>query len=252
MNIETPNNETPEDLPELIDQPLPGTVNVPKNLHTVIKQQDLEELEKSSTTDKLTSLLNRHGFEKEITRIRNEIKYNRNEKEEKKEFALLLVDIDKFKSFNDTYGHDIGDLVLKCSADFFQKRFRINDIVSRWGGEEFVILLQDIEINKFFERLPVDEETKEHTLNFKLKITETDINGKKKYCIYTDDNVNMPLSPNEKVVVDQTISFSGGLVSFNPTEDDVEQKLKTADEHLYKAKEAGRNQIKFDSEQMVA
>lgn len=94
-----------------------------------------QELERISETDDLTGLFNRRYFEQ---RFQEEIiRYRRTGLA----FALIAVDIDLFKSINDTYGHDCGDVVLKTVSEDIRKSVRTYDIVVRWGGDEFFVLL---------------------------------------------------------------------------------------------------------------
>jgi diguanylate cyclase (GGDEF)-like protein len=102
----------------------------------VTEQKELERtLEKLSRTDPLTGLLNRRSFEeisaKEYSRFARH----------GDEYSLLMLDVDHFKSVNDNYGHNIGDLVLKMLADNCVANLRTHDVVARWGGEEFCVLL---------------------------------------------------------------------------------------------------------------
>ena len=94
-----------------------------------------QELQRVAYSDFLTGLLNRRAMyqrlEQEISRARRE----------GLKFCLILADIDNFKSVNDTYGHDAGDRVLKAIAGIFGLHMRPEDSVSRWGGEEFLILI---------------------------------------------------------------------------------------------------------------
>ncbi len=94
-----------------------------------------QELERLATTDSLTGLINRghfeHLYDREIKRARRH----------KTPTALLIFDIDFFKVVNDTYGHDIGDAILRRLAQVVQENLRTDDIFARWGGEEFVVLL---------------------------------------------------------------------------------------------------------------
>jgi len=94
-----------------------------------------EQLVTLSTTDPLTTAYNRryilHILESEISRA---VRYFA-------VFSLIMFDIDHFKNVNDTYGHDAGDEVLKSIVLMMQKRIRKNDVLARWGGEEFMILL---------------------------------------------------------------------------------------------------------------
>jgi diguanylate cyclase (GGDEF)-like protein len=95
------------------------------------------ELEKRASYDELTGIYNRRKFN-EISNY----EFNRFQRSGHS-FALILFDIDKFKSVNDTYGHDIGDVVLKDIAKLVSSQLRDIDMFARWGGEEFVILIQD-------------------------------------------------------------------------------------------------------------
>jgi len=94
-----------------------------------------QQLDLTSRTDSLTGLYNRRHMEE---RIQEE--YEQYQRTGSK-FALIMADIDFFKKVNDMYGHDVGDCVLKSVAEYLRKSVRAYDIVSRWGGEEFLLLL---------------------------------------------------------------------------------------------------------------
>ncbi|MEF9476011.1 MAG: sensor domain-containing diguanylate cyclase [Candidatus Mariimomonas ferrooxydans] len=105
---------------------------------TVIEKSMLyEEIVQLSKTDGLTGLKNHRTFQEDLE---NEIKRARRLN---KNFALLLIDIDYFKGLNDTYGHQEGDIVLKELSGIFFKNVRNIDSVSRYGGEEFTIILPE-------------------------------------------------------------------------------------------------------------
>lgn len=103
-------------------------------LFFVIKQR--KEFQLKSQTDFLTGALNRHGCQ---SRLKNLLIARKNNS--KNIFAVLMFDIDHFKKINDTYGHDIGDLILKELVVLVEQNIREDDAVCRWGGEEFLILL---------------------------------------------------------------------------------------------------------------
>ena len=93
------------------------------------------KIEKLSTTDELTGLFNRRGVNQIIDLQMQQAKLTQ------RETSLIMVDIDNFKKINDRYGHHQGDLVLKHVADLLRKNLRVSDVIGRYGGEEFVILL---------------------------------------------------------------------------------------------------------------
>lgn len=94
-------------------------------------------LEEMATTDKLTGALNRQVFDEMLNRI------VRASSRREAPLSLIMCDIDKFKSINDTFGHLSGDTVIRTVAEIIRKSVRASDVVCRWGGEEFLILLQD-------------------------------------------------------------------------------------------------------------
>ncbi|WJM06939.1 sensor domain-containing diguanylate cyclase [Paenibacillus sp. PK1-4R] len=108
-----------------------------------IKEQALikvnDQLETMASTDLLTGLKNRRFFQEKM--LESLMMFQ----EKQRYFSLLVVDIDHFKSINDTYGHPIGDLVLGNLAGLLQSVSRSTDVVARYGGEEFVIILPDCE-----------------------------------------------------------------------------------------------------------
>ena len=101
-------------------------------LHDIsLRRQELEQLDHKAHTDQLTQLLNRRGAEQQISRLM----------QQKIPFALLLLDLNKFKPINDIYGHDAGDEILNYVSTQLTKCLRRRDLLSRWGGDEFVVVL---------------------------------------------------------------------------------------------------------------
>lgn len=94
-------------------------------------------LEEMATTDKLTGALNRHAFDLMLRQAVHDTPRSG------QALSLILFDIDHFKKINDTRGHAAGDAVLRAVADIARGSLRVNDIVCRWGGEEFLVLLKD-------------------------------------------------------------------------------------------------------------
>jgi diguanylate cyclase (GGDEF)-like protein len=126
-------------------------------------------------------------------------------------FTVAMIDIDKFKLVNDTYGHLAGDRVIKALAQLLQQRLRITDYIGRFGGEEFLVILSDISI-KDTGNLINNLRESFAMINFKE-------NG-----------------------VSFNVSFSAGIAINTGTNTFIEQ-IKIADEALYRAKNAGRNTV---------
>ena len=169
-------------------------------------KEDIEEknkeLEKLATTDNLTNLYNRRKLDE---LLRNEI--FRSERFEHV-FGFSILDIDYFKNVNDTYGHQIGDKVLIEIANILKSNLRKTDFVGRFGGEEFVIICPESNIENINELME----------RFRLIIEKYDF-GK---------------------VTHQTASF--GITIFKKG-DTIDSIIKRADEALYEAKNSGRNKV---------
>lgn len=123
-------------------------------LNKIVVEQagEIEKLKSFTDRDFLTGLYNRQGFVREAEKflglIREGEKYFKKSKERRKfaitDFSLIFIDLDKLKKINDRYGHKFGDKYIKLCADIFTKNLREIDIVGRWGGDEFVIGLIDV------------------------------------------------------------------------------------------------------------
>jgi diguanylate cyclase (GGDEF)-like protein len=167
-------------------------------------EKEKQILKKLSFTDQLTGLYNRYKvreiFEYEKEQI---IRY-------KTDLSVLLIDMDFFKTINDTFGHTVGDVILFELADLLKKSVRGSDIVSRWGGEEFVILAPKTNV----EQAGILAE------NIRLKI--------KKHMFSHE--------------IYLTVSF--GITSFQEN-DTLEKIIFRADDALYMAKNAGRDTVKI-------
>jgi len=150
-------------------------------------------LSKKANYDPLTKILNRRGVTDELN---------------SKEGVILYLDIDHFKKINDTYGHDKGDEVLKKLGEILKTSFRRSDIVGRWGGEEFIVILKNSDYDNGIELAE----------RLRKRVEESDFNG-----------------------INVTISI--GVSKFE-NEKEFEKAIKKADEALYEAKNNGRNQVK--------
>lgn len=168
----------------------------------------VRKFEKMAITDPVTGLFNRRRFEQvlaqEFERFR---RYHA-------PFACLMIDIDHFKAINDTYGHEIGDTVLKKVAHTIQSQIRGVDMVARYGGDEFILLLSQ-------QKKEDAEKVAARILGSVRKQTFEEI-GKKK----------------------SKITLSIGISSLpDPQIKEKEQVVQCADYALYKAKKTGRNCI---------
>lgn len=173
-------------------------------------RRDLEIARREALTDPLTGLANRKAFDQEVKRLI----MMANESEEAYTFSIILLDIDHFKSFNDNFGHQIGDQVLKLVARTIKESVKGRDIVVRFGGEEFVALLPETNIQggmRIAEILRQEVEKKE-------VINRT--TGKKL----------------------AKITLSAGVTEYNGSEDE-EDLIQRVDKALYKAKNTGRNRV---------
>ncbi len=164
----------------------------------------IQEKNIEATIDPLTQLKNRRGLETESkVLIKSAIITN-------SQLSVAMIDIDHFKVVNDTYGHDVGDDVLKLVSKVLKSNFRKKDLIVRNGGEEFCIVLDDLTLEKainIFEKLIK-----------KIESTPYEKNG---------------------IVINITVSI--GL--FHGIKNDIKSMLSLADKKLYVAKKNGRNQL---------
>jgi diguanylate cyclase (GGDEF)-like protein len=166
-----------------------------------------EELKLLASTDPMTKLYNRRYFMQVSESLLSLAK------REDRPISLMMLDIDKFKNINDTYGHKIGDEVIIKLSELLQEKSRKSDIVCRWGGEEFVILLPNTEIEG---ATIIAEKIREVVDSLALPVKEKEIH----------------------------FSVSIGVSQFkNNSEINLEATINRADEALYEAKNSGRNRV---------
>ncbi len=165
----------------------------------------VKELEKLALLDPLTQLANRSYMEKMI-QIRLQEK-----KRLKVPFGVFFIDIDFFKNINDTYGHDVGDRVLKYIARTFAVHSRPFDVYGRWGGEEFVGIIRNITVD------------------------DLEVFGNRLRMLIERSYIS---SEQKKLHV--TVSIGATMVK---DEDNVETLVKRADMLMYESKKAGRNRL---------
>lgn len=179
---------------------------------TINRANVYSEILKHATLDALTGFYNRRQLEE---RIKQEVASSRRQKTP---LCAIMTDIDFFKHVNDTYGHAVGDLVLKTVSKVMRSQLREYDIAGRYGGEEFAILLP---FTKTDEAKMVAERLRKSIEEKIIDISEVNPEAK-------DKNINVTIS----------------LGIHELTEKDCEEDLlKNADKALYKAKESGRNKV---------
>lgn len=174
-----------------------------KKIH--ISEDEVEQLKELALHDQLTNLPNRRKIE---SVIKNKIEDFRTLDIG---YGILFIDIDFFKKFNDDYGHNLGDEMLKVVANTLNQPIRETDIAGRWGGEEFIIILGGVN-DKALKRIA--ETTRMLVENSVIRYEGKDISA--------------------------TVSIGGTLAKKN---DDLQSIIKRADQFMYKSKNTGRNKV---------
>ena len=172
------------------------------NLYLVELRTTREKLDYSSNHDMLTGLYNRRFFESIMKRSKDE---------KETSFSVAMLDVDDFKKINDTYGHEIGDRVLAAVSKCIEACLPQDAVAVRWGGEEFVLYLPQVENSRALEVLET----------FRKKLSEQEIYHK-----------------GIRVAITATIGLCTG-----ESIADYEEYLRQADEKLYWGKKHGKNQI---------
>ncbi len=171
-------------------------------------EEELTKSKSESMKDHLTGLLTRRAYDEEVKRI--ESRYKRSNTQ----YAVVFFDLDYFKKINDTYGHDCGDVILSTFAKILDKNTRDEDIVGRYGGEEFVAIVH----------FNLNRELLQYLKRIKTIVTSNSF-------LYKGNKIK--------------VTFSAG-VSIRPNHDSYENTIQKADMLLYEAKENGRDQIKLE------
>ena len=181
-----------------------------------LEKRERDRLETEAKTDKLTQLLNRNGLERAVSTAWAFCK------RDQKNAGVILADIDYFKNYNDTMGHLEGDRILKQVAATIKECFkRETDIVSRIGGDEFVIFLSDVDDRHV------------------LELAET----------LSASILDLKVSTSEERACGDFLSVSMGIETGVPQpEEQLIDLYKRVDEALYQAKKCGRNCISFHGE----
>lgn len=213
------NSDTLEqDLPEILSELMDGTEQVTKSTENFRQQvadarseveqlkKELRRSQKEAQSDALTGLYNRRYLDPYLESLVAS--------DQAKDYFLVLTDIDHFKSFNDTYGHLVGDQVIKRVSNLLQKALVVDEIGVRYGGEEFLLVLKKASFENIAERV---EKIR--------KMVETIV-----------------LKDRKQGKSIKRITASFGIAQHNPAES-ITAWLERADQALYQAKENGRNQV---------
>lgn len=170
--------------------------------------EENRKLKQELVKDPLTDIFNRRYLDFFLTNIKQEAE------EFNATFGVLFIDIDHFKNINDTYGHNTGDEVLKMIASTLKSNLRGEDIVGRWGGEEFIAVIKNVnqkELAHIAEKLRI--------------LCEASLYESQEYGIL-------------KV----TVSIGGSIYH---DKEEIDTLIARADDMMYQAKQNGRNQIKI-------
>jgi len=176
-----------------------------------VSTQEIDSIQKElkilASTDPMTKLYNRRYFTDISTNIFQIAK------REQESLSIIMLDIDKFKNINDTFGHRTGDSVLIKLSKLLQKALRTSDVICRYGGEEFVVLLP-----------------------------QTDLDGSAVVAEEIRKKVEQTVLKIEKNSIKFTISLGVSEVNFEK-EHSIEQTLNRADDAMYASKNSGRNRV---------
>jgi two-component system, cell cycle response regulator len=185
----------------------PNQLELFARLRLALRMRDMGlQLQESSVRDALTGLYNRRHMQTELQR------HIETAKRYAEVFSVAMIDIDFFKKINDTFGHSMGDIILKQMADYFLGRLRKTDIVARFGGEEFLIILHGTLLQQAAQAL--DSVRK--------------------------GLADQPFGTEETVV---PVTFSAGVAQWEKGLTDVDSIVRKADEALYASKQGGRNRV---------
>ena len=170
--------------------------------------ENIQIVTNHANRDFLTGLYNRRYFFESMTPYEEDIE------ESGEKFAIAVIDIDHFKNVNDTYGHDIGDKVIVALSEILRTSTSHRDIVARFGGEEFCVVLKNI--NRY-SALDILERVREEVENFSYELSK-----------------------------DKFIKFTISIGATMYNEESLEESINQADLMLYNAKNSGRNKVVFE------
>lgn len=188
---------------------LARTIRYALERHKLLQQNRalVRELERLTTLDDLTGAYNRRYLDAYLELRTEEARRYQGR------FAVVMLDIDGFKTINDTYGHQLGDLVLREVVRVLRSRLRVTDTVARYGGDEFVIVLLDATVDRA------------------MRVSESLKHAAAELVVLSDDRSEV------------TTTLSMGVAAFPADAQTSEALLARCDERLYAAKQAGKNCI---------
>jgi diguanylate cyclase (GGDEF)-like protein len=189
---------------DYVNKPILGPELIARVLNRLERTQILHKL---AETDILTGVANRHKGIQELNRLL------RLAKRQSQPLCFVILDLDHFKLVNDQHGHDAGDRVLSRFGVLLKQTFRSEDVVARWGGEEFVVGLYGA--------------TCKHTMDRLIELLET---------MHQQEFTN---ASGDKF----RVSFSGGIAEYPENGTDLQALYRSADAALYLAKAGGRGQV---------
>ena len=172
------------------------------------RQQELEQVEIAADTDRLTGLANRRRMDEFLEAMLTLYP------EEKQPFSFIIADVDHFKHYNDSHGHQLGDVVLASVAAIFKNNIRRGDLAARYGGEEFVVILPNCE--------------KDSAMLIANKMRQS---------------IEVEKFPYQQQQPLGNLTCTFGVATFPEDADSKDLLLKKADDSLYKGKASGRNKV---------
>ncbi len=184
--------------------------NIRQRTRALVRQN--KRLESAANTDALTQLLNRRALDRALAEI------ERDARKQSMHVGVLMVDLDHFKAVNDEHGHLVGDAVLAAVAQVLKKRCRKGDVVGRWGGEEFLVVL------------PCCPAEPAHRIAVELRDSIR--------------SLRIEHGPDLRV----TASFGVAAACVGEDASDLQALVGEADRRLYVAKHAGRDRVVGDPE----
>ncbi len=191
---------------DFINKPFTKEELVCRVNNAIESMEYIETISDMANTDFLTGARNRRSFFKEVEAYMDYARANN------EEFAVAMIDIDHFKKINDAYGHDMGDIAIKELVRLITESIKGADIVARFGGEEFCVLLKNIDKSSAIELF----------VRLRIRVAQNIINIKSNKIQYT-------------------VSIG---ITFN-CDEDIEEMINQADMALYNAKNSGRNRVEI-------